>query len=80
MKIIHQTFDAVKADKGNMYLENESGTMELEVTLGEIEDYELVSGVFVESDIIPDWLMAELLLHLRHEEALSYDYEFVCTK
>jgi hypothetical protein len=79
MKIVHQTFDAIKTLQGNLYLENESGTMELEVTPDEIEDYERRSGIFVESDVVPDWLMAELLVHFRHEEALSDDYEFVCT-
>jgi hypothetical protein len=80
MKIAHQTFDAIKCVNGNMHLINQSGTMELEVTPDEIEDYERRSGVFVESDVVPDWLMGELLLHLRHEEALSDDYEFICSK
>jgi hypothetical protein len=80
MKIIHQTFDAIKTLQGNLYLENESGTMELEATPDEIEDYERRSGIFVESDVVPDWLMAELLIHFRHEGALSDDYEFVCAK
>lgn len=87
MKIIHETFDAIKAFeknfeeskpfRDNMKIVNESGTMELEATHDEIEDYLRRSGIDVD-DVVPDWLMRELLEHFRFEGALSDDYVFVC--
>ncbi len=77
MKIIHTTQGAIQGNDKILWVINQSGTMELEATLPEIEEFERVSGLVVE-DVIPDWMMAELLVHLNFEEQLSHDYEFVC--
>lgn len=67
----------MKSFDKNLFLQNKSGSIELEATSDEIEDFERRSGLDVE-DVVPDWLMGELLVHFRHEGALSDDYEFVC--
>lgn len=52
-------------------VENESGTIQIEATLDEIEDFEMVGNPPIDSDIIPGELMTALLDHLKAEELLE---------
>jgi hypothetical protein len=52
-------------------IENESGTIQLEATIDEIEDFEMVGNPPIDSDVIPDDLMTTLLEHLKSEELLE---------
>lgn len=52
-------------------VENESGTIQIEATIDEIEDFEMVGNPPIDSDVIADDLMAKLLEHLRFEELLE---------
>ena len=52
-------------------VENESGTIQIEATLDEIEDFEMVGNPPINSDIIPGELMTALLDHLKAEELLE---------
>jgi hypothetical protein len=52
-------------------VENESGTIQIEATTDEIEDFEMVGNPPIDSDVIADDLMAKLLEHLRFEELLE---------
>jgi hypothetical protein len=52
-------------------IQNESGTIQLEATTDEVEDFERLGNTPIDSDIIADDLMAELLGHLEAEELLE---------
>ena len=52
-------------------VENESGTIQLEATIDEVEDFEMGGNPPIDSDVIADELMAALLGHLEAEELLE---------
>ena len=52
-------------------IENESGTIQLEATTDEVEDFERLGNTPIESDIIADELMTVLLGHLEAENLLE---------
>ena len=52
-------------------VENESGTIQIEATIDEIEDFEMVGNPPVDSDVIADELMTALLGHLEAEQLLE---------
>ena len=52
-------------------VENESGTIQIEATLDEIEDFEMVGNPPIDSDVIANDLMTALLGHLEAEELLE---------
>ena len=49
-------------------LENESGTLTLESTTDEIEEFERIKGTSIESDIIEDELMDKIVEFFQFEE------------
>jgi len=49
-------------------LENESGTLTLESTTDEIEEFERIKGTSIESDIIEDELMDKIVEFFQYEE------------
>lgn len=54
-------------------VENESGTIQIEATIDEIEDFEMVGNPPIDSDVITDELMTALLGHLEAENLLEPD-------
>jgi hypothetical protein len=52
-------------------LENESGTIQLEATTDDLEDFERLGNPPIDSDVIADELMTVLLEHLKAEELLE---------
>jgi hypothetical protein len=52
-------------------LENESGTIQLEATTADLEDFERLGNPAIDSDVIADDLMAKLVEHLECEELLE---------
>ena len=52
-------------------VENESGTIQIEATIDEIEDFEMVGNPPIDSDVIADELMTALLGHLESEQLLE---------
>jgi len=52
-------------------VENESGTIQIEAKIDEIEDFERLGNPPIDSDVIADDLMAKLLEHLKAEELLE---------
>lgn len=52
-------------------VENESGTIQIEATIDEIEDFEMVGNPPIDSDVIADELMTALLGHLEAEKLLE---------
>ena len=52
-------------------VENESGTIQIEATTDEIEDFEMVGNPPIDSDVIANDLMTALLGHLEAEELLE---------
>jgi len=52
-------------------LENESGTIQIEATTDDLEDFERLGNPPIDSDVIADDLMAKLVEHLQFEELLE---------
>jgi hypothetical protein len=52
-------------------VENESGTIQIEATIDEIEDFEMVGNPPIDSDVIANELMTALLGHLEAEKLLE---------
>ena len=52
-------------------VENESGTIQIEATTDEIEDFEMVGNPPIDSDVIANELMTALLGHLEAEKLLE---------
>ena len=59
-------------------VENEAGTIQIEATIDEIEDFDLVGNPPIDSDVIADELMTALLGHFEAEKLLE-DEESVPT-
>lgn len=56
---------------GLFVVQNESGTLELQATTDEIEDFERMGNLAIDSDVIADELMSQLVEHMRYEELLE---------
>jgi hypothetical protein len=54
-----------------MFLMNESGTIELEATLDEVESASEELEIEIDSDVIPDEVMASLIEHLNSLKVLD---------
>lgn len=54
-----------------MILQNESGTIELEATLDEVETAADELALEIDSDVIPDEVMSSLIEHLNSARALD---------
>ena len=52
-------------------VENESGTVQVEATTDQIEDFERIEDKVVDSDVISDQLMDALVEFLRRENLLE---------
>jgi hypothetical protein len=52
-------------------LENESGTIQIETTTDDLEDFERLGNPPIDSDVLPDDLMAALLEHLEAEHLIE---------
>ena len=52
-------------------VENESGTIQIEATTDEIEDFEMVGNPLIDSDVIADELMTALLSQLEAEHLIE---------
>ncbi|NBX72804.1 MAG: hypothetical protein EBQ89_00705 [Alphaproteobacteria bacterium] len=52
-------------------VENESGTVQVEATPDQIEDFERIEDKVLDSDVISDQLMEELVDFLRRENLLE---------
>ena len=52
-------------------LQKESGTIQIEATTDEIEDFEMAGNPPIDSDVIADELMTALLGHLKAEKLLE---------
>ena len=52
-------------------IENESGTIQLEATTDEVEDFERLGNPAIDSDVVVDSLMASLIGHLNAEQLLE---------
>ena len=53
---------------GLVRVENESGTMQVNATEDEIDDFHMMSGKEIDSDIVSDALVAELVGFLEDEK------------
>jgi hypothetical protein len=54
-----------------MILQNESGTIELEATLDEVETAADELALAIDSDVIPDEVMSSLIEHLNSSKVLD---------
>ena len=70
-KLVRRELSSHSRQLGLFVVENESGTIQLEATTDEIEDFERLGNTPIDSDIIADELMAKLLEHLQFEELLE---------
>ena len=52
-------------------VENESGTIQIEATIDEVEDFERLGNPAIDSDVVVDSLMASLIGHLNAEQLLE---------
>ncbi len=56
---------------GLVRVENESGTMQVNATEDEIDDFHMMNGKEIDSDIVSDSLVAELVRYLEDEKLLE---------
>jgi len=54
-----------------LVVENESGTIQIEATIDEIEDFERLGNSPIDSDVIADELMTALLSQLEAEHLIE---------
>ncbi len=52
-------------------LENESGTIQIEATTADLEDFERLGNPPIDSDVLPDDQMTSLLEYLESEQLLD---------
>jgi hypothetical protein len=71
IKLVCRELEQRGRQRDLVVVENESGTIQIEATTDEIEDFEMVGNPPIDSDVIADDLMAKLLEHLQFEELLE---------
>jgi hypothetical protein len=52
-------------------VENESGTIQINLTTDECEDFERMTGKQIDSDVMPDAIVSELMNFLENEGLLE---------
>lgn len=57
--------------QGLVVIENESGTVQVEATTDEIDDFERLGNPAVDSDVVSDELMEKLVDYLKQESLLE---------
>jgi hypothetical protein len=70
-KLVRREFGQRARQRELAVLENESGTIQLEATTDDLEDFERLGNPPIDSDVLPDDLMAKLLEHLEEEDILE---------
>jgi len=70
-KLVRREFGQRARQRELAVLENESGTIQIEATTADLEDFERLGNPPIDSDVLPDDLMAKLLEHLEFEELLE---------
>jgi hypothetical protein len=70
-KLVRRELGSRSRQRGLFVVENESGTIQLEATTDDLEDFERLGNPPIDSDVLPDDLMAKLLEHLEFEELLE---------
>ena len=71
VKLVCRELEQRGRQSGLVVVENESGTIQIEATIDEIEDFEMVGNPPIDSDVIADELMTTLFGHLEAEKLLE---------
>jgi hypothetical protein len=71
VKLVRRELEQRGRQSDLVVVENESGTIQIEATSDEVEDFERLANTPIDSDIIADELMSSLLGHLEAEELLE---------
>jgi hypothetical protein len=71
VKLVCRELEQRGRQRDLVVVENESGTIQIEATTDEIEDFEMVGNPPIDSDVIADDLMNKLIEHLQFEELLE---------
>lgn len=66
--LVERELETRSRQLGLFSVQNESGTVEVQATTDEIEDFEREGNPPIESDVIPDGLMRRLADYLTEEE------------
>jgi len=70
-KLVRREFGQRARQLELVVLENESGTIQLEATTDDLEDFERLGNPPIDSDVLPDEQMTSLLTQLQVEELLE---------
>jgi hypothetical protein len=70
-EIVLRELSERERQQGLMVIENESGTVQVEATTDEIDDFERLGNPAVDSDVVSDELMEKLVDHLKQESLLE---------
>jgi hypothetical protein len=70
-KLVRRELSSRSRQLGLFVVENESGTIQLEATTDQIEDFERLGNPSVDSDVIADELMTALLGQLEAEHLIE---------
>jgi hypothetical protein len=70
-KLLNEDLETRSRQLGLVVVENESGTVQINATEDEIDDFQRFSDKEIDSDVVPDSLLQELVDFLQREELLE---------
>ena len=70
-KLLNEDLEKRARVNGLCTVENESGTIQINLTSDEADDFERVSDQQIDSDIMPDAIVSELMSFLENEGLLE---------
>jgi hypothetical protein len=66
--LVDKDFETRSRQLGLVIVENESGTMQVNATEDEVDDFQRMTDKEIDSDIVPDVLLSELVSFLEDEK------------
>jgi hypothetical protein len=71
--LVDKDFETRSRQLGLVCVENESQTTQVNATEDEVDDFHMARGKEIDSDIIPDSLLSELVSFLQDEKLFEAD-------
>ena len=69
--MLNEDLETRSRQNGLVVVENESGTVQINLTSDEADDFERMTDLQIDSDVMPDSMVAELLNFVEREGLLE---------
>lgn len=69
--LLNEDLETRSRQNGLVVVENESGTIQINLTSDEVDDFERMSDLQIDSDVVADSVLAALMSFLEREKLLE---------